>query len=154
MSKTDIPLKLLVRDFAADFVAWLLDVDITRVRHVRPLNIELPASAMRSDTLFYVTLASGEQTLFHVEFQGRSSEHPMPMRMLDYISRLVQRGQAEGADGPPPSMCSAVLYVGDGAGTDDEGHYEITCPGGGVTLAWHYRVIRLWEMRAEETRRY
>ena len=74
MPETDIPLKLLVQDFASDFAAWLLDVDITDVYDVRPLKVELPADAVRSDTVFHVVLASGQRTLLHVEFQGRRSE--------------------------------------------------------------------------------
>jgi predicted transposase YdaD len=43
-----------------------------------------------------------------------------------------------------------VCYVGRGAGTGDTGHYQVNSPDGTATLAWQYRVIRLWQMRAEE----
>lgn len=140
MPQTDTPFKLLVREFALDFAAWLLDE--AEIRHVQPVNIELPAGAVRTDTVFRVTLADGRVTMLHVEFQGRRSERPMPLRMLDYLSRLAQ--QASGY------LCSAVLYIGDGAGADDEGTHRVDCPDEGLTLAWRYRVIRLWQMRAEE----
>jgi predicted transposase YdaD len=78
----------------------------------------------------------------HIEFQGRSSERPMSLRMLDYISRLAQQEQG--------NLCSVVFYVGDGAGVDDEGTHQVQCPAGDVTLSWRYHVIRLWQMRAEE----
>ena len=142
MPETDTPLKLLVSEFAPDFAAWLLDVDEADVRHVQPLNIELPAGVVRSDTVFRVTLAGGQVTLLHVEFQGRRSERPMPLRMLDYLSRLAQQESGY--------LCSTVLYVGDGAGADDKGAHRVDCPDGKVTLAWRYRVIRLWQLRAEE----
>jgi predicted transposase YdaD len=142
MPQTDTSFKLLVSEFALDFATWLLDVDDADVRHVQPLNIELPAGALRIDTVFRVTLADGRVTLLHVEFQSRRSERPMPLRMLDYLSRLAQQEAGY--------LCSAVLYVGDGAGANDEGIHQLECPDGGLTLAWRYRVVRLWQMQAEE----
>ena len=91
MPQTDTPFKLLVSEFAPDFAAWLLDVDEADVRRVQPLNIELPAGAVRIDTAFLVTLADERVTLLHIECQGRRSEWPMPWRMLDYLSRLAQQ---------------------------------------------------------------
>ncbi len=142
MLETDTPLKDLVREFAPDFAAWLLDVDLAEIRGMHPENIELPAGAVRSDTVFNVTLADGRRTLLHIEFQGERSERPMRWRMLDYMSRLA----AQEWD----SLCSAVLYVGDGAGAHDTGDHRVVCHDGSATLAWRYRVIRLWEIRAEE----
>jgi predicted transposase YdaD len=149
MPETDHPLKVLVRDFAPDFAAWLLDVEPEAVRSVRALNIELPAGAVRSDTVFYVTLSDGREVLLHVEFQGERSERPMPWRMVDYLGKIAERELDWRALARVP-LCGAVLYVGDGAGLHDTGDYQIGCPDGGVTLAWRYRVIRLWQMRAEE----
>jgi len=142
MPQTDTPFKRLVNEFALDFAAWLLNVSDADVHHVQPLNIELPAGAVRTDTIFRVTLADGRVTLLHVEFQGRRSERPMPLRMLDYISRLTQQERGH--------LCSAVIYVGDGAGADDKGTHQVDCHDQGLTLAWRYRVIRLWQMQAEE----
>ncbi|MCX6032394.1 MAG: hypothetical protein NT169_24270 [Chloroflexi bacterium] len=142
MPETDSPLKDLVRDFAPDFAAWLLDVDPADIVAVHVENIELPAGKVQSDTVLHVTLTSGLTPVLHIEFQGIRTERPMPWRMLDYMSRLVQQGWS--------SLCSAVIYVGDGAGVRDTGQHRIGCPDGGVALAWNYRVIRLWQMRAEE----
>ncbi len=142
MPETDTPLKDLVREFAPDFAAWLLNVDLAEIREMHPENIELPAGAVRSDTVFHVTLADGRRTLLHIEFQGERSERPMRWRMLDYMSRLA----AQEWD----FLCSAVLYVGDGAGAHDTGNHVVYCADGSVALAWRYRVIRLWEMSAEE----
>ena len=142
MPETDTPLKLLVSEFAPDFAAWLLHVDNADIRYVQPVNIELPAGAVRADTIFRVTLADGRVTLLHVEFQGRHSERPVPLRMLDYLSRLAQQESG--------FLCSAVLYVGDGAGANDDGMHHVACHDGDLTLTWHYQVIRLWQMPAEE----
>ena len=69
-----------------------------------PLNVELPAGVVRTDTVFRVTLADGRVILLHVEFQGRRSERPMPLRMLDYISRLTQQEQGKAIYAAPCSM--------------------------------------------------
>ena len=149
MPETDHPLKILVRDFATDFVAWLLHVAPVAVQRVRALNIELPAGAVRSDTVFYVILTDGREVLLHIEFQGERSERPMPWRMVDYLGKIAERELDYHRLARVP-MCAAVLYVGEGAGIHDMGEYQIACSDGGVTLAWRYQVIRLWQMRAEE----
>ena len=66
----------------------------------------------------------------------------MKWRMLEYMARL--------ASTHPLDVWSAVLYVGRGAGLDDTGDYQLTGPDGAVTLSWHYQVVRLWAMQAEE----
>lgn len=142
MSKTDNPLKIVVREFAPDFAAWLLDVDKIDISHVRSVNIELSTEPVRSDMVFHVTLTGDRATLLHIEFQGPRSKRPMSLRMLDYMSHLAQQEQSD--------LCSVVLYVGDGAGAGDDGIHQVDCPVGGLSLAWHYRVIRLWQMRAED----
>jgi predicted transposase YdaD len=149
MPETDNPLKVVVRDFAPDFAAWLLNVEPEAVLGVRALNIELPAGAVRSDTVFYVTLSEGREVLLHIEFQGERSERPMPWRMVDYLGKIAER-ELDYRHLEHVPMCAAVLYVGDGAGIHDTGDYRIGCPDGGLTVAWRYRVIRLWQMRAEE----
>jgi len=142
VADTDSPLKDLVRDFAPDFAAWLLGVDPAAIVAVHAENVELLAGKVWSDTILHVTLSSGQTPVLHIEFQGLRSERPMQWRMLDYMSRLVQQGRS--------SLCSAVIYVGDGAGIHDTGEYQVTCPDGSLALAWRYRVIRLWQMPAEE----
>jgi predicted transposase YdaD len=142
MAGTDSPLKDLVRDFAPDFAAWLLNVDPAEIVSVHAENIELLAGKIWSDTVFLVTLGSGQTLALHIEFQGLRSERPMSLRMLDYMSRLAQQGWS--------ALCSVVIYVGDGAGARDPGAHRVLCPDGEVSLAWRYRVIRLWQMAAEE----
>jgi len=155
MPATDDPLKNLVYDFAPDFAAWFLNVDRAAVRQAQPLNVELPARQKWSDTLFRVSLAwplpTAEPTdvLLHVEFQGPRSRRPMPWRMVDYLGRIAERELDFQTLAQLP-LCSTVLYIGEGAGRHDTGEYRIGCLDGGLTLAWRYRVIRLWQMPAEE----
>jgi hypothetical protein len=140
MTQTDSPLKRLVDFFIADFAAWLLNVE---VREAHTLNIELSAEPISADQVFHVSLADGRAVVLHLEFQGRRSHTPMPIRMLDYISRLAQAH-------PQLDLCSVVFYLEQGAGKNDTGQHQVNCPGGGASLSWHYRVIHLWQMRAEE----
>jgi predicted transposase YdaD len=142
MAGTDSPLKDLVHDFAPDFAAWLLNVERSDIVAIHAENVELPAGKVWSDTVFLVTLSNGQTPVLHIEFQGPRSERPMPGRMLDYMSRLAQQEWSV--------LCSVVIYVGDGAGIRDTGHHRVLCPDGEASLTWRYRVIRLWQMTAEE----
>lgn len=139
MPPTDSPLKQLISDFIEEFASWLLEAD---VRDAQPLNVELPGTDVAVDQLFRVTLADGRERLLHIEFQGRRTHEPMQWRMLDYMARLARLYRSE--------VCSLVLYVGRGAGADDEGSYQLDCLDGSPALSWRYRVIRLWQMKAEE----
>jgi predicted transposase YdaD len=139
MADTDSPLKQLVSTFISDFAAWLLQAE---VREAHPLNVELPAETLAADQVFHVTLANGRTLVLHIEFQGRSSHQPMQWRMLEYMARLAYTHRLD--------LWSVVIYVGRGAGTGDTGHYQVNSPDDMATLAWQYRVIRLWQMRAEE----
>lgn len=95
-----------------------------------------------ADSLWRVQLRDGRECILHLEFQGRRSEYPMPIRMLNYLARLAR-------DYSLP-IFSVVLYFQQGAGRYDTGHHQHLDPHGEVVLAWHYRVIHLWRMKAEE----
>jgi hypothetical protein len=69
--------------------------------------------------------------------------------MVDYLGRIAERELDLQVLAHLP-LCSTVLYIGEGAGRHDTGEYRIGCLDGGLTLAWRYRVIRLWQMPAEE----
>ena len=65
----------------------------------------------------------------------------MQWRMLDYMPRLAFAYRLD--------MESVVLYIGRGAGTNDTGMYQVNGLAGTPVLAWQYRVMRLWDLRAE-----
>jgi predicted transposase YdaD len=142
MAETDHPLKQLVAAFRQDFASWLLHVE---VKEVTPRNVELlPATdPIRSDEVFYVTTATGNEAILHIEFQGPRSRKPMPLRVLEYLVRLSN-------EYPSLPLHSVVIYVGKGAGKDDRGKYHVPRLDGQSALTWRYEVIRLWEMEAEE----
>ncbi len=139
MTTTDSPLKQLVDAFSADFAAWLLETD---VREIQSLPVELPGQDVFADQVFRVTLVDGREVLLHIEFQGRRTHRPVKWRMLDYAGRLAEIYALD--------VCSTVFYVGRGAGASDDGRYQVGCPGAEPTISWRYRVIRLWQMKAEE----
>jgi predicted transposase YdaD len=43
-----------------------------------------------------------------------------------------------------------VIYVGEGAGSNDNGRHQVKCSDGKITLSWRYRVIHLWKMKGEK----
>jgi hypothetical protein len=139
MAETDSLLKRLVSSFMLDFAGWLLG---TAVQTARPLQSELPGTTVAVDQVFRVTLANDRELLLHLEFQGRRSHEPMPWRMLEYMPRLARLHRLD--------LESVVMYVGRGAGADDTGIYQVNGLDGTPVLAWRYRVIRLWQMPAEE----
>ncbi len=139
MAETDSPLKRLVSTFILDFAAWLLQAD---VRAARPLNVELPGETRSVDLVFHITLADGRTLVLHIEFQGRRSHHPVPWRMLDYMTDLAQTHRLD--------LWSVVFYVGRGAGAEDTGQYAVNGLDGTPTLTWRYQPIRLWQMSATE----
>jgi hypothetical protein len=139
MAETDSLLKRLISTFILDFAGWLLG---TAVQTARPLQSELPGSTVTVDQVFQVTLANGRELLLHFEFQGRRSHEPMQWRMLEYMPRLARLHRLD--------LESVVLYIGRGAGVDDTGIYQVNGLDGTPVLAWRYRVIRLWQIHAEE----
>lgn len=104
---------MLITEFSAAFAAWLLGGP---VRRVRPLNIDFPSSPVQSDLLFEVIDDLGNLIFLHIELQGRRSPEPMPLRMLDYLSRIVRREVGLSGDENGSRLVSVVIYVGEGAG--------------------------------------
>ncbi|ETW97803.1 MAG: hypothetical protein ETSY1_21270 [Candidatus Entotheonella factor] len=139
MAETDGPLKRLASQFSNEFAAWLLRAN---VRQTQPLNTNLPGAPVAADQVFQATLASGQDIVLHIEFQGRRSRQPMPWRMLDYMTRLAAEYRL--------AMHSVVLYVGRGAGTNDRGIHQVEGIDDLPALSWRYGVVRLWQMSAQE----
>ena len=146
MTDTDNPLKSLILTYKETFAERLLG---KRLRSVRTLTIELPASRQRSDLLFEAVSEDGNVGLLHIELQGKRSAAPMPWRMLDYMSRTARHEWGRRAPQGSLSLQSVVLYVGAGAGAGDTGDFALTNFMDQPSLAWRYDVIRLWELEAD-----
>jgi predicted transposase YdaD len=141
MATTDHPLKVLVQHFSRDFAEWLLD---TEVLSAEPINVELASETLRVDTLLRVVQANGDLILLHLEFQGRRSNTPMPLRQLGYLSQLAI------LHGAAVKLHSVVLYTERYAGQDDTGLYRIEDGQGRATLEWRYSPLLLWQMSGAE----
>ncbi|NJN66256.1 MAG: DUF4351 domain-containing protein [Chloroflexaceae bacterium] len=142
MASTDSPLKEFVTTFIADIAAWLLQAEVQQVE-ARPEELRLLPDPVAADQVFFVTLRRERQVLLHIEFQGRRSRRPMRLRMLDYMTRTALRY-------PGVEVLHVVIYVGQGAGSDDDGVHQLPSADGGVALQWRYRVLHLWRMAAED----
>ncbi len=146
MGETDHPLKRLVLDNKEDFAAWLLGDDV-QIMQVTSVGGELTADPdpIDTDLLLLVTLKDGTQLLLHIEFQAPGSRKPMPLRMLDYLSRIVQGYRGIRIE-------SVVIYLAR-AGRNDTGRhaiYGLDRDGQQVVrLAWNYTVLHLWRLDAE-----
>jgi len=142
MAETDNPLKLLLSASSTEFAEWLLK---TKVLKVTSQNVELlpPTEVLRADQVFQVTVANGQVAILHIEFQGRKSHKPMPLRQLEYLVRLTNEYRKF-------AVHSVVVYVGEGAGKDDQGSHAFYRLDGKAVISWYYDVIRLWEMTTAE----
>jgi predicted transposase/invertase (TIGR01784 family) len=143
--KTDSPFKFLLSSYAEQTASWLLNVPLERIRSVQNLNTEMSAQAVRADLLFNVELDDNTETILHIEVQGKGSDMHIPYRMLGYTANIVVQEKLKSGD----NLCSVVIYVGKGAGANDNGDYKLSCPLGADSLSIHYHVIRLWNIEAE-----
>ena len=131
----DRTFKVFADRFASDYVRWLLGPDMALDE---VLKTELPASTRHADMVYRLT-DMPRQTAFiwHVEFQAQRSEEPMPLRMLEYYTRLRSQHHLP--------VCSMVLYPTRAAWANDDGVLVESCLSDEV-LRFRYRVVRLWEV--------
>lgn len=115
-----------------------------KVRHVRALqtNYARKIVEMHADKVFDVTFDDGMQEMIHLEIQGKQSHRPMALRVFDYLTRIISQN-----DDLKTPIRSVVIYVGEGAGADDDGKWEFGAPSIGF---FQYTVIKLWEYSADE----
>lgn len=139
---TDTTLKQLVQRSILDVAFWLLGEPVQSAE-TRTVELAARKETVRPDMVFLLTLADGRRVILHIEFQGPRSKAPMPRRMLDYITRLLE-------EYPGIPLHCVVLYVGKGAGSNDTGSHTVRNAGGHATIHWHYQVIHLWKMAASD----
>ena len=107
MAETDHPLKRLLALAAADFATWLLNQPVRRVT-TRPGELTAIPDPIDTDQVLFVTLDDGRELILHIEFQGLGSHKPVPLRLLEYNTRMILTYR----DLP---MYRVVIYLG-GAG--------------------------------------
>ena len=142
MAKTDQPFKRLITLIGREFAAWVLNTDVRSAKLLPSEHTSIP-DPIHSDLLFDVTLADGRSGLMPVEFQGRSSARPVRFRVLDYMTRITINEE-------PDILHCVVVYVGKSSHATDSGTHQIAGLKDYPTFLWHYQVIHLWKMQAEE----
>ncbi|MGF1493061.1 MAG: Rpn family recombination-promoting nuclease/putative transposase, partial [Microcoleaceae cyanobacterium] len=123
--------KFLAETYSSDFAQWLLGEPINLSR-VEPS--ELQSEPIRADTLI---LLESQDTLLHLEFQTRPDPE-IPFRMADYRLRIHRRC-------PGKQVEQFVIYLKP-TGSELARQTVFTIPG----VRHEFRVIRLWEIPAEE----
>ncbi len=95
-----------------------------------------------TDQVLFVTLDDGRELILHIEFQAPGSHKPMPLRLLEYQTRMTLTYR-------DIVIHSVVIYLG-GAGAQDTGQHVRYDIDGQVRLSWRYEVLHLWRMDGEE----
>ncbi len=142
MASTDHELKKIFMVRRHEFSEWILEKALRDVT-AEPTEQLPDEQATRPDLVFRVTTMDGRTIWLPIEFQGKTSKPPLPMRMLLTKTRLFRAH-------PQDLITGVVIYVGSGAGTNDTGVHHVYGDDGEPTITWKYKVIRLWDMDAEQ----
>ncbi|MBH8562064.1 DUF4351 domain-containing protein [Nostoc sp. CENA67] len=119
--------KYLAEQYRAEFVRWLLGVEVQKIE---VLKTELTLEPIRADS---VTFLQAANQILHIEFQTlATSNPPLNFRMLDYSVRLKRQYRC--------SVTQVVIFLQE---TNNE--VAFTEEYRDETTIHHYRVVRLWE---------
>jgi hypothetical protein len=131
----DDTMKRLIRVHPQHFVSWVLKGAIYKAA----LSIELKNWTREADFLFDV-IQNDQQMLIHMEFQS-SEDEDMAQRLLEY-NVLATREHGR-------SVLSCLIYLRkDSKIAESPLIWEL--PNGEKILYFHFIVIKLWEITAEE----
>ncbi|BAZ53010.1 hypothetical protein NIES4103_56750 [Nostoc sp. NIES-4103] len=119
--------KYLAEQYPAEFVRWLLGVEVQKIE---VLKTELTLEPIRADS---VTFLQAANQILHIEFQTlATSNPPLNFRMLDYSVRLKRQYRCP--------VTQVVIFLQE---TNNE--VAFTEEYRDETTIHHYQVIRLWE---------
>lgn len=125
---------------APELLGLLLKKKVKSVKRMQT-NYTRKVVEMHADNVFEVVFMDGVVETIHLEIQGKGSHRTMALRVFDYLSRIInQKGDLK------TRVRSIVIYVGEGAGTHDDGKWEFGEPSIGF---FQYTVVKLWEYSAE-----
>lgn len=126
---------------AISLSSWLVNDTVVAVEGLQS-EYTRKIAEIKADKVFKLTMVDGSLCILHVEIQGSSSHRDMPLRMFDYISRIIaQEGRLD------IRIYSVVIYVGEGAGKHDNGVWDIGKPAIG---SFEYRAIKLWQLEGQD----
>lgn len=119
--------KYLAEQYPADFVRWLLGVD---VQEIEVLKTELTLEPIRADS---VTFLQAANQILHIEFQTLAKSNPaLNFRMLDYSVRLKRQYRCP--------VVQVLIFLQE---TTNE--MAFTEEYRDNTTIHQYQVVRLWE---------
>ncbi len=131
----DDTMKRLIRAYPQHFVSWILKGAIFKAA----LSIELKNWTRETDFLLEV-IQNERQMLLHMEFQSREDED-MAQRLLEY-NVLATREHRR------PVLSCLIYMRKDSKIAESPLVWEL--PTGQKVLYFHFIVIKLWEITAEE----
>ncbi|WP_392478146.1 Rpn family recombination-promoting nuclease/putative transposase [Nostoc sp. C110] len=119
--------KYLAEQYPADFVRWLLGVE---VQQIEVLKTELTLEPIRADS---VTFLQAANQILHIEFQTLAKSNPaLNFRMLDYSVRLKRQYRCP--------VVQVLIFLQE---TTNE--MAFTEEYRDNTTIHQYQVVRLWE---------
>ncbi|MBD2678904.1 MULTISPECIES: DUF4351 domain-containing protein [Nostoc] len=123
--------KYLAEHYPADFVRWLLGVEVQKIE---VLKTELMLEPIRADS---VTFLQAANQILHIEFQTLAkSNPPLNFRMLDYSVRLKRQYRC-----PVTQVLIFLQETSNEVAFAEEYRDQ--------TTIHQYRVVRLWEQDSE-----
>jgi len=132
----DDTMKRLVRENPQHFVRWLLK----GAQFKDFLSIELKSWTIEADALLCVALANGKELLLHIEFQSTDDTN-MAQRLLEYNILATHEHKK--------NVYSCVIYLRKANNVPKSPLIWMT-PNGYEILKFHFVVIELWELLAED----
>ncbi len=131
----DSILKFLIEEYNQPILSWLFDIDADE--SVTILNTELNLEPIRADGVFFLQVGN---KIVHLEFQTiPKSDPPLPVRMLDYWTRLYRSLKLHQA--PNKKIEQVVIFLKP---TNSPLVFENTFQD--RNTIHRYRVIRIWEL--------
>jgi len=143
MSKPyDTTIKQLLADFADDWVEWIVPkLGMPAGTKVTPFDPELSTVQLAADKVF--RLEAPARGLLHLEFQSTWGGK-LPSRLHTYNTIPHDRYEDE------PVYSVAFLLRKDADANGMTGTFTRHYPDGREYLRFQYRVVRVWELSAEE----
>lgn len=134
----DLAFRLAMQDeeIAKSLGEFVTKKKVLSVKGLEPNSLR-KITEIKADKVYEMVLEDGKAAIFHFEVQGKASHRDMPLRMFDYITRIIsQSGNLN------VSLYSVVIYL-NGAGAKDDGNWTFGNP---PIENFQYMPLRLWEL--------
>ena len=142
MGDFDITLKRLSDEFTADYARFALDderINLIGKIDVSKIEKELPLLTREADCLARVSEKEGKEFVLHIDFQAEY-KHNIPDRILGYTYRVYEKYKL-------PVYSVVILLKETGVEIRTKTEIKVRDL---RSLRHEYKVIKLWEVEAEE----